>query len=281
MKPVLLLLLALCPLCLLADTAIPLKEAVSKGFVTISATGEGGFTGKVLALDIASKHKKELTLAISAGLTFAADDSTVQDLMITEDRQLVLAAGAKRKLIVNAMCIEPYNGGPRLGSAFLLGAMAGDTLVKLAQYIATKGYQDDLGQSAVWTIINNEGLENVYGSDPVKLKDMVQYMHTITGKPLPWYHKEKGPSSPTQVYNPEPAIVHANFDFSLPMAGSAKIAIYNEAGETVYTIKDNMMVKSGKSTMKFRIEVRGYEKGKYYVRLHLNGKLQEEKVFEL
>lgn len=264
-----------------AETGIGLKDALAKGWITVNALGEGGYTGKVMALEITSKHKKDLTVDIPAGLQLTSEDTTIQDLIITEDRQLVLAAGTKRKVILNAMCIEPHQGSPYASSAYLLGAMAGDTLLKLVRYLHTKNYQDDLGQSAVWALINKEGLENVYGNDPVKLKDLVQYMHTLTGKPLPWYHKEKLAPPPGQVYSQEPAIIHANFEFALAMAGTAKLAIYNEAGETVYVIKDNMMVKSGKSTMKFRIEVRGYEAGKYYVRLHLNGKLQEEKVFEL
>lgn len=281
MKNTLLLLLLLATWPLLADSPVGLKDAIAKGLITVNAVGQGGATGKVMALEFLSKSKKEVSIDIPAGLILDSEDSTQQDLIITEERVLVLAAGGKRKLIINAMCIQPSNGSPTMGSAYLLGAMASDTLVKLAQYLHTKGYQDDLGQSAVWTLVNREGLENVYGDDPAKLKDLVQYMHTLTGLPLPWYNKEKAPPPPGLVYNQEPAIIHANFDFSLPSAGTAKIAIYDANGETVIVIQENMMVKGGKSNMKFRIEVRGYEKGKYYVRLHLNGKLQEEKVFEL
>ncbi len=281
MKQLLLLLLVCATLPVLGATPISLKEAMTKGYITVKAVGEGGFTGKVMALNIESLSKKELTIDIPAGLTLDSEDSTEQDLIITEDRQLVLASGTKRKVVINAMCIQPSNGSPSMGSSYLLGAMAGDTLLKLAQYIAQKNYHDDLGQSAVWAIINGDGLENVYGIDPAKMKDLVNYMHTLTGKPLTWYNVEKATPPPGQVFTQEPAIIHANFEFALPMAGTAHLAIYNEGGETVMVIQENMMVKSGKSTMKFRIEVRGYEEGKYYVRLKLNGKLQEEKVFEL
>ncbi|CAN5413787.1 hypothetical protein BH09BAC1_BH09BAC1_17710 [soil metagenome] len=281
MKHLVLLLLVCGSLSLFSATPIGLKDAIAKGYITVTAVGEGGFTGKVMALNIESLTKKELTIDIPVGLTLDSEDDGMQDLIITDDRQLVLAAGTKRKVVVNAMCIQPSNGSPSMGSSYLLGAMAGDTLLKLVQYLALKNYQDDLGQSAVWTIINKDGLENVYGSDPAKLKDLVIYMNKLTGKPLPWYNKEKAPPAAGQVFNQEPAVVHAAFEFTLAMAGTAKLAVYDEAGEMVFLIKDNMMVKSGKSVMKFRFEVRGYEKAKYYVRLHLNGKLQEEKVIEL
>lgn len=264
-----------------AINTVGLKEAIAQGLISVKAVGEGGYTGKVMALEIVSLHKKDLLVDVPAGLQLHSEDSSIQDLIITEDRQLELAAGTKRKLIINAMCIQPHNGSPYESSVYSLGTMANDTMVKLAQYIATKRYQDDMGQSAVWAMVNNEGLENVYGADPARLKDLLDYMNQITGKPLPWYNKEKAPPPPGQVYTQEPAIIHANFEFKLAMAGTARLAIYNGAGEVVYVIKDNMMVKSGKSTMKFRIEVRGYEVGKYFVRLELNGKLQEEKVFEL
>lgn len=281
MKSSLLLLLVWLTLPLYSATAVGLKEAISQGFITVNAIGEGGYTGKVMALEIVSNSKKDLLVDIPAGLQLHSEDSMIQDLIIVDERQLDLASGAKRKVIVNAMCIQPHNGSPYATSVYQLGNMANDTLVKLAQYLATKRYQDEMGQSAIWAMVNNEGLENVYGPDQTRLQDLLQYMHQLTGKPLPWYNKEKAPPPPGQVFSQEPAIIHANFEFKLAMAGTARIAIYDEAGDVVYVIQDNMMVKSGKSMMKFRIEVRGYEKGKYYVRLQLNGNLQEEKIFEL
>jgi hypothetical protein len=281
MRNTLLLLFVCFALPAFAVNSVGLEDAIAQGLISVKAVGEGGYTGKVMALEISSLHKKDLVVDIPAGLQLNSEDSTIQDLIITDTRQLELAAGSKRRLIINAMCIQPRNGSPYASSAFIIGAMANDTLVKLAQYLATKGYQDDLGQSAIWAMVNNEGLENVYGNDPTRLQDLLQFMHELTGKPIPWYNKEKAAPPTGQVYTQEPAIIHANFEFKLAMAGTARIAIYDEAGNLVYVIKDNMMVKSGKSTMKFRIEVRGYEEGKYYVRLELNGKLQEEKVFEL
>lgn len=281
MKSSLLLLFVWLTMPLYSATSIGLKDAISQGLITVNAIGEGGYTGKVMALEIVSQHKKDLLLDIPAGLQLHSEDTTIQDLIITDTRQLDLASGAKRRVVINAMCIQPHNGSPYAASVYRLGNLANDTLVKLASYLAAKGINDDLGQSAIWAMVNDEGLENVYGPDPTRLKDLLQYMHEITGKPLPWYNKEKAPPPAGQVYSQEPAIIHANFEFKLAMAGTARIAIYDEAGDVVYVIKDNMMVKSGKSMMKFRIEVRGYEKGKYYVRLQLNGNLQEEKMFEL
>ncbi len=281
MKSSLLLLLVYLSMPMFAATSIGLNDALSQGFISVIAIGEGGFTGKVIALEIENIHKKDLVIDIPAGLQLHSEDSSIQDLIIVDARQLALSSGAKRKVIINAMCIQPFNSSPYASSVYKLGAMANDTMVKLAQFLATKQYQDDLGQSAIWATVNNEGLENVYGNDPTRLKDLLQYMNEITGKPLPWYNKEKAPPPPGQVYTQEPAIIHANFEFKLAMAGTARIAIYDAAGEVVYVIKDNMMVRSGKSMMKFRIEVRGYEEGEYFVRLELNGKLQEEKVFEL
>lgn len=281
MKSPLLLLFVWLTVPLFSATSIGLKEAISQGLVTVNAIGEGGYTGKVMALEITNLHKKELLVDIPAGLQLHSEDTTIQDLIITDMRQLALASGAKRRVVINAMCIQPHNGSPYAASVYRLGDLANDTLVKLASYLATKGIDDELGQSAIWAMINNEGLENVYGPDRTRLQDLLEYMHQLTGKPLPWYNKEKAPPPPGEVFSQEPAIIHANFEFKLAMAGTAHLAIYDEAGDVVYVIQDNMMVRSGKSMMKFRIEVRGYEKGKYYVRLQLNGNLQEEKMFEL
>lgn len=281
MKTFSLLLLACISWPLFAATPIGLLEALANGYVTVTAKGEGGYTGKVMALEITSTHKRELTVDIPAGLQMHSEDNTIQDLIITENRQLVLAANSKRKVIVNAMCIQPHASSPYAGSAYLLGTMASDTLLQLAQYLASKKYYDYLGQSAVWAIVNGDGLETVYGNDPLKLKDLTTFMQTLTGLPTPWYHTEKQAPPPGQVFSQEPAILHATFQFDLPRAGTATLAIYNEAGEVVFPIRENMKLVSGKSTMKYKIEVRGYKKGKYYTRLHLDGKLFQENAFEI
>lgn len=264
-----------------ADAPLALQDALKQGLVTANIKGQGGNVGKVLLLEVTNSQRKYVTINIPTGLQFQSADSSIQDLIVTEGAQLVLAAGATKKIAVNAMCIQPHNGSPYLNSTFLVGALAGDTLLKLAQYIAEKRYQDELGQSAVWTIIRDEGLENVYGPDPTKLKDMVQFMSKITGKPVPWYNKEKLPPPPGQVFSPEPSVLHGIYTFHLEAKGFARVAVYDSTGKEVFLFLDHFEVLPGDNRFKFKLTVKGYKKGKYYARLYLDGELKEEKMFEI
>lgn len=281
MRPLILFAMVVAGLWAHAATPIPLQDAVKNGLVKVTVKGEGGHTGKVLTLEVTNNERKYITVDIPTGLQFQSVDTNTQDLIITDGAQLVLGAAATRKITLHAMCIKPGKGSPSLGSAFLLGTMAADTLLKLVQFIDEQKYQDGLGQSAVWTIIRNEGLENVYGDNPERLKTMLLFMHKLTGKPLPWYNIEKPAPPPGRVFTQEPSILHGVYNFTLTEKGFAKLAVYNEAGEQVFLFQEKMEVFAGENRIKFKLEVKGYKKGKYYARLHIDGVLKEEKVFEI
>lgn len=264
-----------------AATKKTLKEALDQGLVQLKAEGQGGYTGKVLSLEIVNSSKKEITLDIQPGLEMNSEDDTQQDLMLTEGRELILASGAKRKLIFNAMCIQASNGAPSVGSVYTARKMAGDTLLKLAKFIAQKKYQNDAAQNAVWVITDGHNIADIYDENDLIRKELVEFTADITGKPIPWYHTQRNSPAPGMVYNPTPSIISGVYKFSISEPGTVRLAVYNEEGKEVYLIRDNTEVHKGDNTMKFTLQVYNYPKGKYYARLQLNGVLKEEKVFEL
>lgn len=264
-----------------ADAPMDLQDAIKQGLATVTAKGQGGHTGKVLLLEVTNKQQKYVTINVPTGLQFQSVYDGEQDLVVTQGVQLVLGAGATKKIAVNAMCIQPSNSSPAIGSKFLVGSMAGDTLLKLAQYIAEHNLQDALGQSAVWTMVRNEGLENVFGPDAKKLSDLVAFMSGITGMSQPWYSKEKLPPPLGQVFSAEPSVLHGTYTFHLEEKGFADLAIYDSIGRQVFLFLEHFEVLLGDNRLKFKLTVKGYKPGKYYARLFLDGELKEEKVFEI
>ena len=107
-----------------ADAPMDLQDAVKQGLATVTAKGQGGHTGKVLLLEVTNSQRKYVTINVPTGLQFQSVNDREQDLMVTQGVQLVLGAGATKKIAVNAMCIQPSNSSPGVGSAFLVGAMA-------------------------------------------------------------------------------------------------------------------------------------------------------------
>lgn len=264
-----------------ADAPMDLQDAIAQGLATVTAKSQGGHTGKVLLLEVTNKQQKYVTINVPTGLQFQSVYDGEQDLMVTQGVQMVLGAGATKKITVNAMCIQPSNSSPAIGSRFLVGSMAGDTLVQLAKYIAEHNLQDALGQSAVWTMVRNEGLENVFGHDAKKLSDLVAFMSGITGMSQPWYSKEKLPPPPGQVFSAEPSMLHGTYTFHLDEKGFADLAIYDSVGRQVFLFLEHFEVLLGDNRLKFKLTVKGYKPGKYYARLFLDGELKEEKEFEI
>ncbi len=281
MKQVLLLLALVASVCAIQAKDIDLQDAIEQGMVKANVNGVGGHLGKVLALEVTNLQTKTIYINVPVGIQFHSEDEGLQDLINTQGTRLAIAAGRVNKLVLNAMCIQPSNGSPSVGSSFLVGTLATGALLELVQYIAEKKYLDELGQSAVWTIVRNEGLENVYGPDPSKLNDLVKFMSQITGSQVPWYNKEKLPPPPGQVFSTEPSVLHGIYTFHLEEKGFADLAIYDSTGKQVFLFLEHFEVLLGDNRLKFKLTVKGYKAGKYYARLFLDGELKEEKMFEI
>ncbi len=281
MKNLLLIMTLVTSLSVIEAKDIDLQDAIEQGIVKASVKGVGGHLGKVLALEVTNIQNRTVYINIPVGLQFLSEDEGLQDLINTQGTRLAIAAGSVNKLVLNAMCIQPSNGSPSVGSSFLVGTLATGALLELVQYISQKQYLDNLGQSAVWTLIRGEGLENVYGPDQNKLNDLLQFMSQLTDKEVPWYNKEKLPPPPGQVFSTEPSILHGIYTFHLEQKGFANLAVYDSTGKEVFLFLEHFEVLPGDNCLKFKLTVKGYKAGKYYARLFLDGVMKEEKMFEI
>lgn len=281
MKTLLLLLALVASMSAIKAKDIDLQDAIEQGLVKTNVTGKGGHLGKVLAIEVTNIQDKTIYINIPIGLQFQSKDQRLQDLIITQGSRLAIGPARTNSVLLNAMCIQPNHGSPGLGSSFLVGPLATGALLELVQYIAQKQYQDNLGQTAVWTLLREEGLENIYYPDPAKLKDMVQFMSQLTNREVPWYNKEKLPPPPGQVFSAEPSVLHGIYTFHLEEKGFADLAIYDSTGRQVFLFLEHFEVLLGDNRLKFKLTVKGYQPGKYYARLFLDGELKEEKVFEI
>lgn len=253
---------------------ILLTEAIQKGYVEISAEGEGGHTGKCLKLKIKNLQKKKLNIQIPAGLVFNSNDPTQQDLMITEERMLALEGNKRRVAKMYAACIQAPNGSPTVGSGFNMSMLASGHLLQVAQYLAKeKLYKNEAAQYAVWAISNDKRIENI---DDGKLANFVA---DLLGKPRPEYvvvHKTTSqPGEPA--YREAPSIIKGRWKFKTEEDKIMTFGLYTLDGELKHAFFENKKKVKGLHKFSFTFKVFNMPQGEYYIRLISGGVVIEEK----
>ena len=265
-----------------ADTKpVSLQEALNKGLIQVATKGLGDHHGQCIEISITSLNKKEMEITIDAGLQLFPDDTSVQSMIVTQERMFALTPKAIRKIKLFAMCTEQSDRGPAADELFALGPMADGNLLEVVNFLSKKKYQTSAAQHAVWCITDSASIGGIYDeTNPALAKELRMLVAKLTGKIPPWYQVEYK-IQPGVQETFEPLRIHADFKYTLTEEGVVTFAIFNERGDTVQTILANHQEKAGMHGMKIKFESRNLPKVKYYARVTNKGILIEEQVFEL
>lgn len=275
------ILLSLAYAALAKTDELTLTEALDQGLVSVTFTAKGGHEGKCLQMDLQSLHKRDIQLSIPAGTHLASDDTSSQDLMLVKSEETLLAKAGKKRLYIYAVCSQRENAAPGEGDLYAFNGTADGDLLKLADYISTKRYYDKGGaQLAVWILTDGGGLEDLYDDEPKVQKDLQQFMADLTGMPVPWYTKQLTNYEPGPERLTTPAIIRAEYEYKFKELVTIDLAVFNEAGDTIKVIKEGYQIPALHYGLRFTLTVQGLPKGKYYVRLHADGELLDEREME-
>jgi len=249
---------------LLFAKPVPLTEALEKGWVKVKASGNGGYTNLSLKVSFENSYNRKLELIVPAGYLFYASDSTYQDLIIVQDRLVAIEKGMRKSASLHAMCIRANRASPLVGLAFSSAGMATGVLLQVAQYInAQKLHESGAAQHAVWAVSNNHGLEGI--GDP----NLAKFTAELLGKPVPTYHIQyEEADRPGEIaFRNEPVAVSGTFEYENSADFIATFALYNEAGERVFTFFENELRKPGKHRFRFNFKTNRLPSGQYFTRL--------------
>jgi hypothetical protein len=128
--------------------------------------------------------QKSLSLILENGRFLETLDSNEQRMIVTREMLISIFPGKKRTYPVYAMCTQMHDAAPGSNSLLAMGPMATGGLLQLTRFIGTKNYQDHTGQEAIWAITDNNDLSHIYSNNAQELKEILQLVSQLTGKPL-------------------------------------------------------------------------------------------------
>lgn len=261
--------LAFCPFLLTAQTNT-LAQALEKGLVTLQAEGLGGHAGECLQATVTNVSKRPVRVALGPGLKFQSQDSSLQDLLVVDNEEYLLAANAKHAFKLVGYCCEMFRSGPGQGSVFQLVNHPNDKLGQVATYLY-KNYLDKnpMAQQAIWAVSDSADLSAVWDrAQPEKSKKLVEFLAQLTGRKVPWYRSEYAKAAPgPQMVKRPMMMIEADWEFTLPENDSLTLAVFNAEGKQVDVLMTDKLYSSGIYTFTFSYKTNRLPKGVYWFRM--------------
>lgn len=258
------LLLSLAASTLYAQPYIELGEAVKQKLVKAVVLGVGGYSGKSIEVRVQNLTQNEVNLRIEPGRIFENEDSSYQDLMLMEAIQFTLAPGKGKRAQLQGMCTESHNACPRQGQPYTLGEISNGPLKELAALAAAYQYHNSTVQCAVWTLANNNSIDDIYGEDTVMTHRVADIVSRAIGKPLKYFHLTSRPHAITNI--------STSLDCLIPATSSkTKLAVYDQEGNLVRTYFEGKELERGFRQFKFAMNHTKGPDYKLFIKLEIDG----------
>ncbi len=251
-------------LSVLAD-GIKLNEAIQLKKINCLVHGNSSSTHYLepIVLELTNNSAETVAINIDNGDLFIPLDSNKQNIVVTENEMLVLKPKEKQTFKIKGMCIESGDGSGKDETIYTYKSGNNDKLKKLAAFIASKKYQTSTAQYAVWSLMNNDDINSIYGADSTEENDLKKFMANLTGKTFVVRSKDYK----YNYYEPPKEKVGGNFEYSFTQAQDIQIAMFDENGILVRELFNKKNVPAGTHKLNFEYDSSVYTDAVYYFKL--------------
>ncbi len=247
-----------------------LEEALRKKWVSSTVVRRENEETKRRDIQISLKNltKEDLIVNIPVGFVFQAEDSTVQDFIHLENKDLVVPSLASNSMLLRTSCIRAKRGCSSKSDVFLATTLASSHLLALAKFAYENNlYNLSAMQSALWAISDDHDL---VGIDNLEL---AKFVAQRLNKPLPdytvRYHYNDTPGMRAETAL-EPLAIKGLFYYTLSAEQQVKLDLVNAAGKSVLQelgFVQMMTQPKGQHKFTFSLKLRGVARGTYFVKM--------------
>lgn len=182
-------------------TTYSLATAESSGYVSVSivgsaqsgsftsvnlVNGSGVFFGKCIDVTVTSLTTTALNLELKAGQRLASNDTSVQDMVVTESYAFTLASGNVWQQTIQADCINMHEYAPDDSTNYSLGSMTTGDLYDLAVYCEEHDAHDGAAQGAIWAETDSATADDLeaYGLTTTAIESANSMYKSVTGESI-------------------------------------------------------------------------------------------------
>lgn len=265
---------------LFAFNELNIEEAAKKGLIKLIIKGKGGHIGDVIEMKIANNTNQALSLNVNSGLRLDSKEDSQQDILVTKDQGILLAAKQQRSFNIFGMCCQAHNSSPLKNSVYTIGKPADSNLVKLAVFIDKNNYSSDYtAQQAVWVISDNNSIASIVDGKKEDINKLREYVSKITGRPIPlynvFYKQENGSDLRGRVNK-----IEGVFSYSLTVNNRVTVGIYDSTGKLIQLLFTQRPHETGDYKLYYTFKTQNLPAGEYYAKMTMDDAVVKEEKIE-
>lgn len=264
------------------ETTISLSDAISKKVITGEFKGTGNYSGFAMNVSLNNLQQKKISLLIPAGTMFKPSDDGAQNILVPEDKILVLKPGEKINSVLTGFCCEASDKAPSKDMKFSLSSNKDPKMLKLYAAVKGKSYSNDVLQDAIWCVSDNHSVSDIYAPNMNAIKPLRDELCKITGQKDTWYSTPKMHSvDASGNISHTTTSVNGLVKFKAVKASKIHNEIHDANGNLVIKNPNEFTVRPGNVEYDFEIKVQNWEKGTYFVKVYEDDKVVHQQEFKI
>lgn len=251
-----------------APSTSNIYEAVKSKSITARAASNGKHSGYSVVMKVINNTSAPINVLVPAGTTYLPANNDEQTLIQLEDQLIVLSPNQTKSTNIAAFCMESSDRCPTASSEMKFVPTTHKKLIELTTYIKGKSITKTAFQDAVWAISDGHSVSNIAAEDPATLA-FRKHVATLTGQKDTWF------TSPQNVqidengnFQLETKHIRGHLEFVCAKGTIVHQDIHKANGDIMFKSDKTMQARSGNVGYTFHIQVKGWEKGDYYINLH-------------
>lgn len=254
---------------------IELSDAIKRKIIEASFVSNGSYSGNSLLCKAKNLQAKAYKIRITEGTYFQAPTDTEQNLLIPQSDYFLLQANQAKSVTLNGFCTNASKHAPKEGGVFKLASYtANASMPKLVTFLKGKKYDNSTLQDAIWAVSDKHQVSNVVGEDKTSISELRKFLFTLTGQKETWYESPQIRTiEPDRTINHETARISGDLTYKTTKGAKLYTEVVSPEGEVKIKTDTRTMTNSGDLTYNFKVEVKGWKKGKYVIRVMENEKL--------
>lgn len=251
-----------------ASKSFTLIEAINAKTITATITSSGKYSGNCVNIELTNNTNSPLKIIAEGGTKFHPEDEGEQTLIQIEENVIALKPRASYSGKLAAFCTEASDRCPSESSTMTLSKNTNTKFSKLITYLKGKRIPKTTYQDAVWAISDNKSISNI-SNENAEANNFRTYMAELTGQKNTWFSSPQNVQVDSQGnFNYETVNINGELEFDCTRGAKVRQDVMKANGEPMFESEKTMTAQTTHIRYRFRMSVRGWETGDYYIKIH-------------
>lgn len=261
---------------------ISIEDAIDKRLIQVDFLSNGTYQGNSIVSKIKNLSNLVLKLKVKSGTYFNAFTDEEQDLITVKDLFVQLSPRSNLNKNIDGYCCIASNRCPIKENKFRIVPNKIQHFDKFKALFVGKNYSHSIVQDAVWALSDKHPISNITSENPLETKSLREELSKITGLKNEWYETPQIRNvDPFGNINRETVAVQGNIEFDNKVNATFHQEVQDKNGVILMKTEKPFKIGVGKVKYFFKLQVTGWEKGKYYVKLYNGNVVLHVNEFEV